>query len=478
MIRTWPCWLLAALLGHAPAVGGTISDPVMDLFTPRPPLPAGAEDQPAVLRPPEAAPPPPATILLPGGGRPEPRPPFALNPGERVVFLGDAILEAEADHGYFETRMETQYPGATFTFRNLSLSPHNRLREPDPTAAAADFGWLAPLLEEVRAVHPTLVVLSYGTAAARRGPGALAAFTNVYTRLLDGLAALNPAIAPRLVLLSPLSFEPPPDEPADFATITNRNTDHGLFAETAWLLATNRQAEFVDLFFLSRGEVINRLRAAEAGRSRPRLTEDGVRPTAYGARRLGFALERGLRWTGNNWRFGLMADGSWRSGGFGARIASHHRTDRKVRVVFTEERLTTPPPPGDVEIPDGLEPQCYIQIRNLARGLYELRVDGQGILQATHADWHRYRIISRGPSWDQAEELRRTVVEKNRRWLAAWNQARNRDGAEAPETLDPHIAELEARIAQLKRPVQRTYEVVRIGDAPEGTPELDQVRAP
>lgn len=450
-----------------------LQDPITDLFTPRPPTPSGAEDQPAVLRPPE--PRPGGPVALPGASRPQPRPPFAFKPGERVLFLGDAILEAEADYGYFETRLDSHYPGSTFTFRNLSRSPHNRLRDADPASAAADSAWLAALLAEARVVEPSLVVLSYGTAAARRGPEALSAFTNVYHRLLDGLLSLNTNAPPRLVVLSPLSFDPP--EGATYAEVTNRVAAMLPFAEAAWAAATNRNAEFVDLFSLSRGEVFAGLRAAESGTPRPRLTEDGVRPTPFGARRLSFAFERGLRWPGNTWRFGLMADGSWRSGGFGARIRNHTRADDYVRVIFTEERLPTPNPLVEVNVEKESQPLCYIQVRGLKPGQYELRVDGRGILTGTHADWHRYEIICRGPSWDQAEELRQTIMKKNRAWETWWARQRDR-AADQREAPDPQIAELEARIARGKQPVERTYEIVRTGDAPPGTPDTSAIAAP
>lgn len=465
--------VVAGLLLNWNVLAQPLQDPVADLFTPRPPTPPGAEDQPAVLRPPE--PRPSGPVVLPGVASAQMRPPFTLKPGERVVFLGDAILEAEADYGYFETRLDSHYPASTFTFRNLSRSPHNRLRDADTEPAAADSGWLAPLLAEVRALEPSLVVLSYGTAAARRGSEALPAFTNVYHRLLDGILSLNTGTLPRLLILSPLSFDPP--EGVAYAEVTNRIAAMLPFAAAAWVAATNRNAEFVDFFGLSRSEALAGLRAAESGTPRPRLTEDGVRPTPFGARRLSFALDRGLRWPGNNWRFGLMADGSWRSGGFGARIRNHTRADDYVRVIFTEERLPTPNPLVEMNLEKESQPHCYIQVRGLKPGQYELRVDGRAVLTGTHADWHRYEIICRGPSWDQAEELRQTIMKKNRAWEAWWSRQRDR-AADQPAALDPQIVELETRIAHLKKPVERTYEIVRTGDAPPGTPDTSAIAAP
>lgn len=465
------------ILTGIPAGAQPVTDPVADLFTPRPPTPAGAEHTPAVLRPLEPRADTP--LVPPAQGRALVfRTPLALKLGERVLFLGDAVLEAEADYGYLETRMDTHYPHLRFTFRNLSRSPHNRLREADPAGLAEDPAWLAPLLEEVRAVQPTVVVVSYGTAAAGLGPDRLAAFTNVCGRVLHALRTYNTNQPPHLILLGPLSYAPP--EGATFADLTNRNATFQLFADAARDLAMSLNADYVDLFTFTRAEVLGGLRAAERGTPRPRLTEDGLRPTAHGQRRLSLALDRGLRWPGNLWRWGLMADGQWRDGGFGARIRTHQRRDDYVKVVFTEERLPTPPSPVEIardESYEGYEPLAYMQVRNLKEGLYELRVDGRTVLTGTHADWHRYCTLQRGPSWDQAEEFRRTVVEKNRAWESWWAAQRDRpaDPREAPPA---GVAELEARLAQLKQPREHTYEIVRVGDAPAGTPSNASVVAP
>ena len=458
---TFAAWLGATALQAQP-----VTDPVADLFIPRPPVPPGVAGQPAVLRPPEA---PAGGFTLPAGARPAAprRPIFALKPGERVLFLGDAVLAAEADHGYFETRLQSHDPTNRFTFRNLSRSPHNRLRDADPAVAARSFGWLEPLLSEVRALDPTVVVVSYGTGPALRGPEAMPAFTNVYQRFLEGLLSVNTGAPPRLLLLSPLSFEP--QGAGTLADVTNRNAGILQFAQAAWVLSTNHNADFVDLFGMSRADVLAALRTAGEAKPRPALTEDGQRPTAFGARRLGFAFDRSLRWPAGNWRFGLMADGSWRDGGFGARIRSQDRSDTQAKVVFTEERLPVPNPPVDLKLEAESQPQCFIQVRGLKEGLYELRVDGKPVLTGTHAEWDRYEIICRGPSWDQAEELRQAIVKKNAAWFDWWKTqpgASQQRAAASP----PEVAEIEARIARLKQPVERTYEVVRIGDAPAPAP--------
>src|SRR5215211_1176603 len=49
-------------------------------------------------------------------------PPFDIREGDRVLFLGDALLEREGDYGYLETRLHEQFPDRRFIVRNLSWS--------------------------------------------------------------------------------------------------------------------------------------------------------------------------------------------------------------------------------------------------------------------------------------------------------------------------------------------------------------------
>ena len=251
--------------------------------------------------------------------------------------------------------------------------------------------------------------------------------------------------------------------------LTNRMAQMFEFAVASWHLSTNRQTDFVDLFGLTRIKVNEALKAETNGVIKPRITEDGLRPTAYGQRALTFALDRGLHWFPNNWRFALMANNQWRPGGFGAQIASNSRTDHDMRVVFTEEMLPCPPPPVPIADPEQeYEPHCYIQLRDLVPGRYELRVDGQRVLAGTHEDWARYEVIASGPSWDQAEKLRQKIVEKNARWTAWWQEQRAR-GLDHLGEPPAEVRNLEKEIATLRRPTQRTYEVVRVGDVPAAT---------
>src|SRR5262245_38588312 len=91
--------------------------------------------------------------------------PFELKDGDRVLLLGDALLERENTYGHLETRMHEQFPNVRFSVRNLSWSgetPKGWARASfDPPAK----GW-ERLKENIATVKPNVAILGFGMAAS------------------------------------------------------------------------------------------------------------------------------------------------------------------------------------------------------------------------------------------------------------------------------------------------------------------------
>ncbi|HZJ17072.1 MAG TPA: hypothetical protein VFD27_18600, partial [Chthoniobacteraceae bacterium] len=91
--------------------------------------------------------------------------PFEIREGDRVVLLGDALLERENTYGYLETRMHEQFPDRKFIVRNLSWAgdtPRGWSRASfDPPEKGFE-----RLKEAIALVKPTVVFLGYGMAAS------------------------------------------------------------------------------------------------------------------------------------------------------------------------------------------------------------------------------------------------------------------------------------------------------------------------
>src|ERR1700719_275752 len=87
--------------------------------------------------------------------------PFEIKDGDRVLFLGDTLLEREGTYGYLETRMHEQFPDRHFIVCNLAFSADTPLgwsrASFDPAAKGFD-----RLKEQLDLIKPTVVFLGYG----------------------------------------------------------------------------------------------------------------------------------------------------------------------------------------------------------------------------------------------------------------------------------------------------------------------------
>ncbi len=91
--------------------------------------------------------------------------PFEIKDGDRVLLLGDTLLEREGTYGFLEARMHEQFPDRCFTVRNLAFSADTPLgwsrASFDPAAKGFE-----RLKEQLDLVKPTVVFLGYGMAAS------------------------------------------------------------------------------------------------------------------------------------------------------------------------------------------------------------------------------------------------------------------------------------------------------------------------
>jgi lysophospholipase L1-like esterase len=398
------------------------------------------------------------------------KPSFELRDGDRVLFLGDSLFDREAAYGYLETRLTSHYPDRNVTFWHLGLGTNDALvggRAPADATKATEDGRKS-LLARIGIIKPSVLLLAFGTDAARAGEPGLGRFKTNYNRLLDSITALDPSQDPRFVLFGPIARE---KVPVVSAEPTKENESLLRYAQAVNEIATHRTCEFINCFdFALRDAQAARALAEKKRASVPYLTEDGLSLTPYGYVRLALALERGLRWAPNTWRVGIMANNSVREGGFGLRLIQHQRSATNAQLVVLEERLPSPNPPGYLDLEPNTKPQCYIQLPGFQPGRYALKTDGQLVLTGSDAEWARYEVISQGPQWRQAEQLRQAIVKKNecvaRLWAAAGGQAGEGTVPNAFPFADPQLAACQASIARLRKPVKRTLEVIQVESGP------------
>ncbi|MFO1448761.1 MAG: PVC-type heme-binding CxxCH protein [Opitutaceae bacterium] len=224
-----------------------------------------------------------------------PSAPFPLRNGDRVVFLGDTLIERDQYHGWLEVMLTSRYPQASVTFRNLGwsadtpagtarfgLSLKQAGREP------ADEGW-QNLVAQLKDSRATVVIVGYGMASSFDGAGGVDAFRQQYQRLLDTLDRELPGV--RVLLLSPIPHErlgPPWPDPA----YHNRNLTR--YAESVASLARERNLAYVPLFDL--------ISARSGSAQAESLTENGIHLSPRGYRVFAEVMEEHLFGNPGAWR--------------------------------------------------------------------------------------------------------------------------------------------------------------------------------
>lgn len=138
--------------------------------------------------------------------------PFELRDGDRVVLLGGTFIERAQRYGWLETALQARFPDRRFTVRNLAWSADTVWADSRGIFSTPEVGY-AQMIEQVRELRPTVIILNYGANEAFAGPAGLSKFIAGYEQLLNDLAPTGAS----KVLLSPhmlLKMAPPLPDPA------------------------------------------------------------------------------------------------------------------------------------------------------------------------------------------------------------------------------------------------------------------------
>jgi lysophospholipase L1-like esterase len=395
-------------------------------------------------------------------------PRFEWKDGDRVVLVGDTLIERDQKYGYLETLITLQNPDKTITFRNLGWSGDTPYG-----VARAGFGTQVDgfrhLKEHVLALRPTVILVGYGMTDSFDGLAGLPRFRQGMNGLLDVLAETGS----RLVLLSPIAHEdlgPPLPEAA------LHNADLRLYRDAIRDLARERQGRFIDLFefFELWSESHHRQQPADGP---PYLTDDGIHPNEKGY--WAFAQAINLRLGDDPVRGAVFGPGGKLLASENTTIAGLDVSPRGLRFEMTGRYLPAPvlPEGGTAAGKIGLSP-LRLKFDDLPDGSHVLSIDGRTVATADATNWAKtFVTISPGPEDDQVEQLRRTINEKNRLYFYRWRPQnetylfgfrKHEQGNNAREIplFDPLVEEKEREIARLRVPVSHVYELVRESKEP------------
>ncbi|WP_165251441.1 SGNH/GDSL hydrolase family protein [Paludisphaera soli] len=372
----------------------------------------------------------------------EPPPPWDFQDGDRVVLVGDTFIEREQRYAYLETVLTIANPDKDLTFRNLGWSG-------DTVRGLSRAGFDPPeagfreLVKQVTDAKPTVLVVGYGMADSFDGEAGLSRFVEGYNAFLDAVAPTKA----RLVLLSPLPHEP---MPAPLPDPASHNRDLALYADAVRKIAEVRDAAFIDLF----GEVTKARQARQAkGPSSETDTDNGIHPTA-----LGF----------------------WRLANLPTVLPMKLAKLEAGEVQKTERGLSVttkgPLPPPLEPVPGRQASSWNMGHAGLEPGRYTLKVDGRPLATHTAEEWAAAPLVEGDPQLEQVEKLRQAIIAKNLLFFYRWRpqnitylfgfrkHEQGQNAVEIPQ-FDPLVDAKEKEIAELRKPVPHTYELVRENEA-------------
>lgn len=217
--------------------------------------------------------------------------PFDLRDGDRVVMIGDGLIEQEQYFGWIEVMMTTAFPDRDVTFRNLGWNA-------DTPAGDSRFGlslvqaghesegeaW-RQLQQQIELTKPTVALLGYGMASALETETSKSDSTKVQsmvtfsadlTRLVQTIRDTSPDC--RFVFLSPLS-------PVGPAVLSPQMTQS--YAELIQQVAESSGGQFVDLTSVA---------------IQPEQRKDPIHLNSDGYRAAAIAISDGLGFNANAWQ--------------------------------------------------------------------------------------------------------------------------------------------------------------------------------
>jgi lysophospholipase L1-like esterase len=384
-------------------------------------------------------------------------PRFELHDGDRIVLVGDTLIERDQRYGYLETLLTISNPDKNLIFRNLGWSG-------DTVGGISRSGFDRPeagfeqLRQQILAVKPTVVVVGYGMADSFAGEAGLATFEQGLARLLNVIDSTGARIA----FLSPVAHarmhRPLPDP-------TGHNRELALYRDLIKRVAGQRKAAFIDLF-----DRFNMLYATAPDS----LTDDGVHLTEKGYREAAFFISNQLSPRGGP-VFPLLVLGKDGKiiGEIGTRAMFVEKTGSGLRFEVVDRFL----PPPLLKGSDGSNKMSIawwqLAVQDLADGDYALKIDGVQVARAGAGEWKLGVIPTSGPQFDQVQALRAAINRKNELFFYRWRpqnityllgfrkHEQGNNAVEIPQ-FDPLVAEQETAIARLKKPVAHVYELSRM----------------
>lgn len=376
---------------------------------------------------------------------PAAKPVLQLKTGDRVVFLGNSLLENDLPYGYLELALTTRWPDQQVTFRNIAWTGDTvwgEARSYISSPSAYDL-----LFEQLTKAQPTVVVIAYGAIEAQQGELGLSRFKEGLHQLLDKVAQLGA----QAILLSPIPVMAAagPGEPA------LQNSQLELYAAAMAQTATARHLTYLDVYhrLLTLGKQV-------------KLSDNGLHLNQTGYYYLAATLEEKL---------GLLS----RQPAVTIQVTKKTAEATAPVTLRAANHLTFTLNPGYLPLP--LPDQAtvtpangqVIKITGLKKGFYTLTSNNAPVITASAAQWQAGVTIRHGAAYSQAAQLRDLIVKKNqlffqqyrpqnRTYILGFRAHEQGRHAQGLAELDIIITWLEGQIAQNQIPQPVVYQLTPV----------------
>ncbi len=203
---------------------------------------------------------------------------LTLRKGDHICLVGNALGERMQHHNYWETLLQSRFPDRELVVRNLCFpgdEPAERLR-------SLNFGSPDDHLSHSKA---SVILFFFGYGESFAGEKGRTSFAAELKKLVEDTKAKDYSGqgAPRMVLVSPIAFEPTGDPNLPDGAEHNQRLE--AYTQTMRKVAQETGVGFVDLFTPTK---------ALFEQSADRLTLNGFHLNDAGYRKLAPILDRGL----------------------------------------------------------------------------------------------------------------------------------------------------------------------------------------
>jgi lysophospholipase L1-like esterase len=376
------------------------------------------------------------------------RSPFELKNGDRVVFLGNALVENEQEYNYLEFRLTRHWPNRSITFRNLGWSGDNVFGEARSyyTSPPSPYDLLISQLTEAK---PTHVLIAYGSVEAQGGKDGLEAFEEGLKKLLSKIQDLGA----EAILLSPM----PQFGGGTPTLLEERNQNLKLYADLIAEIANSSKKRFIDLY-----TPMDQMNEQEL------LSENGVHLTDYGYYKLAEFVEAGLGLKADPWQISINAVSGTIEGTVSTHSFSHDSRNSVIQFNVEESLLPVPSPASNPAVQERL-----ISVKGLKKGNYSLEIDGKLVASASAKAWADGIYLQQGGMLDQSKQLKHLLNKKdevfffqyrplNRTYIIGFREYEQGRHVKDLEDFDIVLTWLQGQITAAKSPTLNQYRLYPI----------------